>query len=255
MIDYISKLDKKWYKYTIPHIIRYIVVIKGIFYLLIVTELLDSETLFFIPEKFLQGELWRLFTFFFIPKFVNPVFAFINLYLLYFMGTALENILGSLRFNIFLATSVTITLLLTFIHPEGSYSSYYIFESVYLIFALTFPDFPIRFNFLFTVRVKWLSLLVWFHCFINLIKGSFSVRLMIAAALVNLLIFYGKRIIRLLTRRKTIKKASAALKTESKKPFHTCSVCGASDVTHPWLNFRYNGKNCYCEDHISIKNH
>ncbi len=49
------------------------------------------EKLELVPDTVMQGEVWRVVTFVFVPPVDNLIFALFFWYLFYLMGTALEH--------------------------------------------------------------------------------------------------------------------------------------------------------------------
>ena len=67
-IEKLKRLESKYKDWTIENIGFYIVGLQAIFYLLILSGLISLESLLLIPAKVIgEGQIWRLFTFGFIP--------------------------------------------------------------------------------------------------------------------------------------------------------------------------------------------
>ena len=68
LIEKLKRLEAKYKDWTIENIGIYIVGLQAIFYLLILSGIISLESLLLIPSKIIgEGQIWRLFTFGFIP--------------------------------------------------------------------------------------------------------------------------------------------------------------------------------------------
>ena len=80
----------------IPGLMRYIVIGNVLVYLLDMFSksgyAMGTGLLGFSANAILQGQVWRLVTFFFVPASSRNIFFFlVTLYFYYFIGNALEN--------------------------------------------------------------------------------------------------------------------------------------------------------------------
>lgn len=88
----LDKLEKKFQRFGIPNLTLHIIIGQSLVYILAKTGRVDIIRLIqLIPAQVLEGEVWRLLTFLFVPKSWHPLFLFFALYLFYLMGSSLEN--------------------------------------------------------------------------------------------------------------------------------------------------------------------
>ena len=66
--------------------------------------------------------------------------------------------------------------------------------TVFLAFAVLYPDFQLLLFFLLPVKIKWLAILTWILFFFSFISGSWLDRLVIAGSVVNYFLFFGQDI-------------------------------------------------------------
>jgi hypothetical protein len=211
------------------------------------------------PTLVMHGEVWRLFTFIFVPPSSNILFAFIGLYFFYFLGRALEANWGAFRYNIYLLIAYVMTVGVSFLQPDRAGTIEYIGGSVFFAFAFLFPDMEILLFLVLPVKAKWLG---WFTGFLYawmFYNGDLQTKLLIGAALVNFVLFFGSDIIH------HIRTGHRRLKTKVEKvqlrdkPFHVCAVCGITDKTNPKMDFRYCplcvGSWGYCSEHLLQHEH
>src|SRR5690606_17750006 len=99
------------------------------------------------PAAVMNGEIWRLATFIFVPPTMSLIFILFALYLFYIMGTALERQWGEFRYTIYLLIAYLATVGGAFaawgLGSAADGTSSYIAGSVFLAFAFLYPDFEL----------------------------------------------------------------------------------------------------------------
>ena len=211
------------------------------------------------PQLVLDGEYWRLFSFPFHAFAENPFWFLLGMWAFHFMGTTLEKLWGTARYNIYLFSGYFITGTCGFIYPNQPVSNFFIVTSVFLAFATYFPDLSFRIFLIVPVKAKWLAgLMLGFHTFC-FITGEAQTRVSIAASLSNFLLFFGPTIVQRLKKAQRTAHEKADQRRRQNQAFHECRQCGRTDKTNPDLEFRYCSKctdnPCYCEDHIGEHEH
>jgi hypothetical protein len=219
-----------------------------------------AERLQLVPARVLEGEVWRLFSFVIIPPFENIVFAFFGWYFFWMMGTALENEWGTFRYNVFLLVGWLATVAVSFLlpYPDQPASPLFWQGSVFLAFAYLYPEFVIYLFFILPIRIKWLALLTWLGYGFGALVGNWNTRLLILAAVLNFLLFFGWEILqRMGMGRRHMLAQLHAIGAREPAYHHCCRICGITDRTHRDMDFRYcskcEGSCCYCAEHL--KNH
>ncbi len=260
----------------------YISVGTAIVYLLSMFD--RSSTLYyalcFDRALILQGQVWRLFTYIFTYGLGSKLLlVLISLFCYFSLGRAMENIWGTLRFNLFYFSGVILMDVYAMLFHARA-DVYYLNLSLLLGYATLYPD--ARFLMLFVIPVK-----AWIFGLIDLGLTLYDVYLYAAlgapfmtclfplVAIANYFLFFGKDVGNLFPRRRrsNFRRSAAPGKpsvntapipfkraaSQSAAYTHRCTVCGRTDVTDPELEFRYcsrcNGYHCYCEDHISDHTH
>jgi hypothetical protein len=151
------------------------------------------EYMSFHRGAILQGQIWRVLTFVFLPVRDNPFMVFLFLYVYYFMGRALENEWGTFSFNVFYLFGIIGAIIGGFI--TGFTTNYYLNMSILLAFAYLFPNMEFRIFFLIPVKVKYIGYVMWILYAIALFQAIIHLHLpnivAILAALINFFIFFG----------------------------------------------------------------
>ncbi len=272
----------------IPNLMLYIALGSALVYVL---GMIDQsytlyEVLCFDRRLILQGQVWRLFSYVLTYGFGSLNIALVGIGLLcYFsLGRAMENLWGTLRFNLFYFSGVILQDIFCLIFG-GTATVDYLNLSLFLAYATLYPN--EHFLLFFIIPVK-----AWIFALVDLAVVAYDVTMMTLAglfpyslfplvALLNYFLFFGKDIVnvipvswranaRRLFKKKPAKKTGTipfptagsyqASTAQVKAPYtHRCTVCGRTDVSDPDLEFRYcsrcNGYHCYCQDHINNHTH
>ncbi|MCR5452747.1 MAG: hypothetical protein K6F00_08990 [Lachnospiraceae bacterium] len=287
----LDKLERKLGKYAIPNLINYLIGGYIIGYIFSIMEMLFqgySITSLMTLEPYLiihNFQFWRIITWVLIPPSVNVFFALIMMFFYWQLGSALERIMGTFRFNVYIFGGILFTIIGSFIlfavysflgMPNVSIgwaaSTNYINMGIFLVFAALFPEERILLYFIIPLKIKWLAYLDIALLAVDFIIGGWASRVMIIASLLNFWIFFiTTRKPSFNPRQKARQNAfynnyrqgeQQAAKQAYKGPGgarHKCDICGRTDVTNPELEFRYcskcSGSHEYCNDHLFTHAH
>ena len=288
---WMDKLERKIGRFAIPHLMRYIVF--GNVAVLLISMFQPSfvNTLVLAPEPVLNGQIWRLISFIFIPPSgYNIFFVLISLYCYYWIADTLEKMCGAFRFNVYYLGGMLLTIITTFI-TNGIGIPTYINQFLFITLASVVPETPILLMYIFPMKAKWAAIVSGvFLAYDFFTVGAYLpvIRYLMLAALINYILFFLPSFIarqKNKRRRQAYERMSAprqpkaqrrvawqeqpkarphAEKEEKGKiitgvPFHRCHVCGITDVDDPNMTFRYcsqcNGNYEYCENHLHNHEH
>lgn len=280
MDKFINKLEKKFGKYAIPDLIKYVIILycagaaigmlnPGIYYSYLC---LDMRAVF-------HGQIWRLFTFLIEPygfsrglgMLLSILFFAIQVHLFFLFGRSLEQAWGTFRFNLYFFSGYILNILaalllyLSPMHLEVYYSGFqYIYWSMFFAFAVINGDMQFLLYFVIPVKVKWLAILdgVYmlyqvasnlFHGIQSLVYGYpreyaalyISSAVAIVVALANFLVFFFstrnyKRISPKDIHRRRDFRRQAQQNTGA--PRHRCAICGRTEFDNENLDFRFCSK-------------
>lgn len=286
-MNYLNKLERKFGRYAIPNLSKWLIIGYGIGYLCYYVEIFTAlpilEFLMLDPSKLLHGQIWRLVTWVVMPPSLSNIFFYVIMMMLYYqLGNALERTWGTFRFNAYIFGGMLFTVvgvLLTHVAlrlmgvPEAfnmgyAVSTNYINLSIFLAFALCYPEMQLMLYFIIPVKIKWLAVLYVVMIGLSFVQTSWTGRIMIVMSLMNFLIFFlstrdyrrvspseikRKRDFRAQTRPPQMRRADGALYK------HKCAVCGRTDLDDPTLEFRFcskcEGNYEYCQEHLFTHEH
>ncbi len=271
MTQILDKLERLLRPVAIPNLTVFLIAGQTLFFLVLVEKPELVLQMIYVPELVMRGEVWRVLTFMLIParsysymdipmpESTNFFFFFFEMFFLYFSGTALEKHWGVARYNLFLLMGLLMTLSASLLFPMFPVPSVFIYITIFLAYAFFFPDFEFLLFFFLPMKVKWMAIVVCALVGYRFVKTDLSIRLVITASLLNLLLFLGPEIYRRMRSRvRTVHKRVSEI-ADAEKPFHVCTTCGKTDKTHPTLEFRYcpkcKGSPGYCSEHIGAHEH
>ena len=269
----LSRLERVFGRFAVPHLTLGLVLCQVVVYLIAAgmdnrpeVQVNPAESvqakLQLVPAKVLEGEVWRLFTLLLLPPQSNPLFAFFFWYFFWLMGSALEQLWGHFRYNLYLLVGWAGTVAAAFLTPDRPADNVYLESTVFLAFAWLNPEFPVFLFFVLAVPIKWLARVTWAALLLAFAVGPWETKAQVAAAVANFLLFFAREIVEhAQTGRRRMARQTAAFVAEAKRPefYHQCRVCGITDRTHPKMDFRYcsrcAGQCCYCADHLRGHEH
>ena len=279
-MNFLDKLQRKYGKFAITNLMLYIMIGQTIvlFYSLLFNSSL-LNLLYFNPLLIMRGQIWRLFTFVFIPNTTSPIFFLFAAFLYYSIGSALEYTWGTFKFNVYYLLGMVFNMLgllivqlifyrddvsaYTFYRSTYSSITVYLNLSLFLAYAVLYPDVQFLLYGILPIKVKYLAAIDVIFLAYGLISGTVSTRVLIIVSLLNFLLFFGSKLrsSRPTATSKQFKAKQRELKQGPpiKVAFHKCSVCGKTELTDPDMDFRYcskcNGNHEYCMDHLHNHTH
>lgn len=141
----------------------------------------------------LQGQVWRFFSYILIPSSTSLFFLFLTLYFQCFIGHYLENEWGTLGITLFYFLGVILTSIGGLI--SGVAMTSYITMSLFLAFAIMWPNIQFLLFFVIPVKAKYLAYIDWAFFILAIIIEPWPIKLSAILALGNLFIFFGKEYI------------------------------------------------------------
>jgi len=243
-MNLLNKLERKWGRFAIPNLAIYLVGGQGIMFLLIMLQRVDPNSLVFQPGAVLAGEVQRLLGFVFMPFSFSWFSLLIGLWIFYMLSNALEQTWGSFKYNAFILLGIIINvgtaLCLAPWFPYMQVTSYFLYLTVFFAFATLYPNYEFLLFFVLPVKVKYLAMIsACLFVLMPLLVGQWGVKIAALASVGNYLLFFGKGFAMNLHYRKRRTQFHAKQKEVVEECFHTCSVCGATDKSHPEREFRY----------------
>ena len=265
----------------IPNLMFYISIGCALVYLMtqITQNTLLYSLLIFDRDAILHGQVWRLITYPLTFYNSNLLLMAVALFCYYSLGRAMENIWGTLRFNLFYFCGVVLMDVWCLIFG-GRADVTYLNLSLFLSYATLYPDAHFLLFFIIPVKAWIFALFDLVLVLFDFLVNPFPYNCFAVISLANYFLFFGADVLNVIPLswriniKRLFKKGPAgkakviqfdagsheATKAAPKAPYtHRCTVCGRTDISNPELEFRYcsrcKGYYCYCEDHISNHSH
>ena len=307
-MDFLHKWDQKYGKHAIPHLTRYIIMTYIAGYILMLIGGINgsytaiSSLLTLSPSLILRGQVCRIFSWLLIPpnsltSSAYDLLTIIMLFVYYQLGTLLEKMWGDFLYNVYIFTGLIMTIIGAFLlyvctgHDYGAlFSTYYVSLSIFLGFAMTFPEQRMLFMFFIPIKIKYLAIVDIFYLVYSVVQAGryglwLPVLVMILCSLAGtILFFFGTRKNGVITFKNRVQKnfqqkmqgspyagpvrrpgdtpGAQGTKIDrttfagpgGRMPVHRCAVCGRTELDDPDLEFRFcskcNGNYEYCSDHL-----
>ncbi len=305
-MNWLDKLERKFGRYAIPGLIKYVI---GMYLIGLVLSFVApgfyDKWLMLDIDKLLHGQIWRIVTFVIQPPPTSLLFLIFFILLYFSIGMTMEQIWGSFKFNLYIFGGVICNIIATIIvylitkAVYGVGVSYqvpldYIIDTLFLAYALSFPEVQFRVYFLIPVKAKYLAIVYGALLLYNVLSPSFAgfygvadgmyvsvpggliatvCSLVVALlSLANFLVFFLSipSVRRLspknVSRRRSFNKSVKSGRDVYEDPngrnvysIHKCCICGRTEKDDPNLEFRYcskcQGNREYCSDHLFTHEH
>lgn len=282
-MNFLNKMERKIGKYAIPNLIIYLIAAYCIGFVIYTVNPNFMLMLTLSPYHILHGQVWRLITWILMPTDTR-VFSLLIMALLYYqLGSALERSWGTFRFNVYIFGGMLFTVIGAFIlygiyaaAGTGSletislissltFTTNYINLTIFLAFAVMYPEMQILLFFIIPVKMKWMAVVYAVLIAINLILTSWGGRIAIIMSILNFLIFflstrnYRRVSPKEIHRKQVFKAQMREPRRGSMVTKHKCAVCGRTELDDPNLEFRFcskcDGNYEYCQDHLFTHQH
>ena len=187
----LARLERRFGRYAIEQLT--VVIVGGTAAVFLISMIQPSflNMLTLDLHQVQQGQIWRLFTYLFIPGSHSPIWILFSLYMTWFVGTQLEHEWGAFKFNCFYLFGMIGTTLAAALAGRAVGNDWF-HLSLYLAFATLFPNFEVFLFFVLRIKVKWLGLLMVFFLLVSFVLGGWGTRGAILAAFSNYFLFFGE---------------------------------------------------------------
>ena len=190
----LNKLERKFGNFAIPNFMTIIVFGMALVYLINLFTNPEytfnlSSLIYFDRDLILHGQVWRILTFIFEPPDSSPLWIIFALYLYWLIGSALERNWGSFRFNVYYLVGMIGAIISGLI--TGYATNVYLNMSLFLAFAMMYPNFELMLFFLIPVKIKFLAWLDVILMLVLMFFTGWAGKIAILVSFLNFLLFFG----------------------------------------------------------------
>jgi membrane associated rhomboid family serine protease len=251
--------------FSVPGLIRYVALLNALVFVLHLIAPGYTSLLELVPSLVLQGQVWRLITWIFIPETLSPFWIIFAVLFLFYLGDGLEAAMGSGKLTLFYLTGVVLCTAASFVFGWSgasgaslAHANTFLNLSLLLAYATLYPSFKVLVFFILPVRIVWLAIFSAALMILSSIGQPPVVAATLGVAFLNYLLFFGKTLqleYQIFKRRtRPVAVISGLSKAGSQQDpihtFHRCHVCGRSENSQPQLEFRVSADGEeYCSDH------
>jgi hypothetical protein len=219
------------------------------------------------PALVLQGQVWRLVSYIFIPaiflggsSLLQPIFLLLYVWFMIWVGNSLEQAWGAFRLTLYYLlgmVGVTVAAFLAFLFTgemEGSYFPTFINASLFFAFATLFPNVQIYLLLFIPIKVKWMALFSLVLILLTFIGADGVTKIAMVISLLNYVLFFAPVAVSNARHNRDVQKRRlkfAAGSVPVDEPLHRCAVCKRSERDDAELEFRVarDGEE-YCVEHL-----
>ena len=286
MNSFLNKLERRFGRYAISNLAKYLVYGYGVGYALYFLGMIFKLNLLSLisldPYKILHGQVWRLITWIIVPPEFSLWAIFLLLIFISF-GNTLERTWGTFRFNVYILSGILFTIIGAFIlygayflagytgkypdyvlssHIGDYFQTYYVYLTIFFACAVEYPNIQMLMMFIIPVKLKWIAIFMAVILGVNFLAGNWETKIAIIASLLNFAVFF------LSTRNyKYVSPGEVHRRQEFKRQVkrtaivtkHKCAICGRTEKDGDNLEFRFcskcNGNYEYCQDHLFTHEH
>ncbi|MCI9003745.1 MAG: hypothetical protein HFH39_00555 [Lachnospiraceae bacterium] len=276
-MGFLNKMERKFGKYAVSNLTFWLLGAWLVGFIIQLTMPEVQSLLTLEPVFILRGQIWRLVSWLLIPPSVNMIFLIFFFSCYYFIGTSIEQAIGTFRYNVYLFSGLLCSILGAFllyvfyylttggisVSTIGYYfSTQYITMSLFMVFAVIYPNVEFRLYFLIPFKAKWMGILDAAWMVFMFVVTGLPGRVAILSSFLNFIIFFFstrnyKRVSPKEIRRRQVYRQQVRQPRAVSK--HRCAICGRTEEDGAELEFRFcskcDGNYEYCQDHLFTHQH
>ena len=194
-MSWVDKLERRYGRYGIPNLTSILVVCQAAVWAVIWFVNQNVWKLLMLNRSMLlRGQLWRLVTFLALPTSTDAFSFLLGAYFLWFIGSALEQHWGDFRYTLYLLLGTAGCILAALI--TGGCGNGYLYASLFLAFAMRFPEQQLLLFFVLPIKAKWLGAADGVLLALALITSGWAGRVQILLSLLGFVLFFGGDLLR-----------------------------------------------------------
>ena len=275
-MGFLNKMERKFGKYAIQNLTFWLIGAWILGFIIQYTMPEVQQLLLLEPMLVFKGQVWRIVSWLLIPPPVNLLFLIFFLSCYYFIGISIEQAIGTFRYNVYLVGGILCSILGSFIlygfyyfvkgftvSGIGYYfSTHYITMSLFMAFAVIYPNVEFRLYFIVPIKAKWMGIVDAVWMLFMFVASNAAGRTAILASLMNFLIFFfSTRNYRRVSPREIHRKQVYRQQMRQAEGItrHKCAICGRTERDGAELEFRFcskcDGNYEYCQEHLFTHQH
>ena len=189
----LDKMQRRFGRFAVSNLMQYIVIGMAVVFVMDLIVFPASKfsltaAMAFDRDAIFHGQIWRIISFVLIPPNSSIIFIVFSLYFYWLIGSALEHQWGTFRFNAFYWCGVICTMIVGLI--TGYATNYYLNMTLFLAFAIIYPDFQMLLFFCIPIKIKYLALIDALILAVSFYYASWAGRIALVVAVANIILFF-----------------------------------------------------------------
>ena len=192
MNNWLNQLERRYGRFGIPNLTN--ILVAGQILVFAIELFLNSMiTVDLALSRFflLQGQIWRVITFVFIPFSGGSILSVVlGIYFTWFVGTALEKEWGDFRYTLYFLLGMVGTVLACLLTGVTA-STYCRSLSLLLAFAMLYPEVQLLLFFVIPIRVKYFGFFAAAMWVFGFLSAPMSEKVSYLLSMLNVWVFFG----------------------------------------------------------------
>lgn len=248
-MTFLDRLERHLGRFAIPGLIRYVVALNALVFVLGYINPGYLNMLAPNGAAIMQGEVWRLVSWIFLPKTNSMLWIFFYLMFTWWVGESLEATWGAFRLNVYYFLGVLGGSIAAVVFGISA-GNFLLVQTLLLALATLAPNQEILFWF-WPLKLKWVALIGMIYPAYLVLQGLWPI---VILGLINYIAFFLPYFLQQAKHNKDVQSRRAkfeAAKLPESHTLHRCVVCGITEVTNPKADFRVaDDDQEYCTDHL-----
>lgn len=248
----LDRLEKIFGRFAVVGLIRYVVVLNALVFVLGLLDRNYISTLTLDRNAILDGQVWRLASWIFIPNTFSPLWVIFYLMFTWWMGDLIESTWGTFRLNLYYLTGYLGCTAAALFFGQ-SFGNIALNTSLLFAAGTIAPELQIMLFGIVPLRLKWVALFSAVLLGVGMLGSGWGARAAIVVAYANYLLFFGPAFFRnsANSRRIAARRAKFEIAKRPEETLHRCATCGRTEVSNPELDFRVSADGQeYCTAHL-----
>ena len=245
---------------AIPGVVKIIMLFQALVWLLNIfrdDDMLLHTLLYLDKDLILSGQVWRLFSFIFIPPVgaTSFIFMFFAVFFTIFLGSMLEEIWGSFKLTLYIIGGVASVVIAEFLigFPNNSitFPTLLIIESILFACAVYNPNYVVRLFAIIPIRLFWIAIFTSGILLLQALNDLRTASLILVSMLHFFVVFVPgmKRSIQVKAQVSSRRNEFENAQISKDEALHYCEYCGKTEKDDEELIFRVAANGIeFCED-------
>lgn len=235
----LNSMENRFGRFAIPGLVAILAGFQAAVWIMLQINKAFITALVLDRDLVLQGQIWRLVTWVFIPTSSNVLWMFFAVMIMMTISGVLDRAWGAFRTNLYIFGGIFSMVVGTLIFDSPP-MGLALYTTIFFAFACILPDYEFLVFFILPVKVKYLAMITGALLMLSFISDPSS-RGSIFFSLLNFFVAFGPGFVKRLKHRAVVNERRSRFESANRSDtphFHKCHQCGKTDMDDPHLDFR-----------------